>query len=69
MNATMSAQRPFSLKLFLFIVILLSWPFQIAYFFLGEEYKPLLLLSMVMVGVATFVSGKWVFKNEFNGAG
>ncbi len=62
-------ERPFSLKLFLFIVILLSWPFQIAYFFLGKEYRPILLVSMVMVAVATYICGRFIFKDGFKGAG
>ncbi|KKN01460.1 hypothetical protein LCGC14_1127510 [marine sediment metagenome] len=57
------------LRLYLFIVILLSWPFQIAYIFLGENYRPILLLSMIMVAVATFICGKWIFKDRFQNAG
>src|SRR5680860_17165 len=59
----------FSLRIYLGMVILLSWPFQIAYFFLGETYKPLLLVSMVMVGMATYICGKYVFKDGFKNAG
>lgn len=62
-------ERPFSLRLYLLIVILLSWPFQIAYVFLGENYRPILLISMLMVAVATFISGKWIFKDGFKNAG
>lgn len=40
--------RPFSLKVYLLIIIILSWPFQIAYPFLGEAFKPILLLSMII---------------------
>lgn len=61
--------RSFSLSLFLVVVILLSWPFQIAYPFLGEEYKPLLLVSMIMVAVGTYICGKWIFKDGFTNAG
>lgn len=61
--------RPFSLWLFLGIVILLSWPFQIAYFFLGKEYRPILLVSMAMVAVATYICGRFVFKDGFKDAG
>lgn len=61
--------RPFSLKLYLLIIIVLSWPFQIAYPFLGEAFKPLLLLSMIMVAVGTYIAGKFVFKDGFENAG
>lgn len=62
-------QKPFSLITYFGVVILLSWPFQIAYGFLGQPYRPLLLVSMVMAGVATFVCGKWIFKDGFKTAG
>ncbi len=55
----------FSLNLYLLIIIVLSWPFQIAYFFLGETYKPILLVSMIMVAVGAYISGKYVFKDGF----
>ncbi len=51
------------------IVLLFSWPFQIAFLFLGDAYKPLLLVSMVMAGVATFVAGRFVFRDGFRHAG
>jgi len=51
------------------MVILFSWPFQIAYGFLGQAYRPLLLVSMVMAGVATFIYGKYIFKDGFKNAG
>jgi membrane protease YdiL (CAAX protease family) len=62
-------KNAFSLPIYLALVISLSWPFQIAYFFLGETYKPLLLVSMVMVAVGTYVCGKYVFKDGFANAG
>ncbi len=62
-------KKSFSLCVYLGIVILLSWPFQIAYFFLGETHKPLLLVSMVMVGVATYICGNHIFKDGFKNAG
>jgi len=62
-------ERPFSLKLFLFIIIIFSWPFQIAYFFLGKDYRPILLGSMVMVAVASYICGRFVFKDGFKNAG
>ena len=62
-------KRPFSLRIYFGLVVLLSWPFQIAYFFLGANYRPILLVSMVMVAVATFICGKYVFKDGFQNAG
>lgn len=61
--------RPFSLKVYLLIIIVLSWPFQIAYPFLGEAFKPILLLSMIMVAVGTYIAGKFVFQDGFANAG
>lgn len=63
------SDRPFSLKVYLLIIIVLSWPFQIAYPFLGEAFKPLLLLSMIMVAVGTYIAGKFVFRDGFENAG
>lgn len=48
---------------------MLSWPFQIAFAFLGQQFRPLLLVSMVMVMVATYIAGKFVFKDGFANAG
>jgi membrane protease YdiL (CAAX protease family) len=62
-------KRPFSLKVYFLIIVALSWPFQIAYSFLGEAFKPLLLLSMLMVGVGTYIAGKFVFRDGFENAG
>jgi membrane protease YdiL (CAAX protease family) len=61
--------RPFSLGLYLAIVFAFSWPFQLAFIFLGPSFRPILLLSMIMAGVGTFVSGRYVFKDGFDGAG
>lgn len=61
--------RPFSLKVYFLIIIALSWPFQIAYPFLGEAFRPLLLLSMIMVAVSTYIAGKFVFRDGFENAG
>lgn len=61
--------RPFSLRLYLFIVFLFSWPFQIAYLYLGPEFRSLLLLSMIMVSAATFVCGKYIFRDGFSTVG
>jgi uncharacterized protein len=62
-------RRPFSVKLYLAIVFGFSWPFQLAFLFLGPSFRSILLLSMVMAGVGTFVSGRYVFKDGFEGAG
>ena len=59
----------FSLPIYLAVVFLLSWPFQFAYIFLGESYRPLLLVSMVMVMVGTYVSGRFLFHDNFANAG
>jgi uncharacterized protein len=62
-------RRPFSLRLYLLIVVALSWPFQIAFILLGDSFRPLLLVSMLMAGVATFLCGRYVFRDGFAGAG
>jgi len=61
--------RSFSLSIFVLVVFGLSWPFQVAHAFLGEQSRPLLLLSMIMVAVGTYVSGKYIFKDGFKQAG
>ena len=59
----------FSIYKYLGIIILFSWPFQIAYYVLGETYKPILLISMIMAGVGTFICGKFIFKDGFRKVG
>jgi uncharacterized protein len=61
--------RPFSLSLYLLILFALSWPFQIAYLVLGEEFRPILLVSMVMTGAGTYIAGRYVFKDGFADGG
>lgn len=61
--------KPFSLKIYLLIVIAISWPFQIAYPLLGESYRYLLLISMCMVAVATYSADRFIFKDGFHNAG
>jgi hypothetical protein len=56
-NVEKTITRPFSLKIYLLIVFALSWPFQITFLFLGEEFRPMLLVSMVMAGVGTLIAG------------
>lgn len=65
-------QRPFSLRLYLLIVFGLSWPFQIAYALWGNTPVSgylLSSLSMVMVTVGSFISGRYVFRDGFKNAG
>lgn len=65
-------KKTFSIWLFLFIVILLSWPFQFWYVFKAQTafdkyfYSS---LSMLMVTVATFIAGRFVFKDGFKTVG
>ena len=63
------AGREFSLLLYLSVVCLISWPFQLPYLLSGEGYRRLLLVSMIMAGVGTWVAGRLVFRDNFNGAG
>lgn len=65
----MTSQRPFSLPLYLLVVCLLSWPFQFAYLFLGEDFRPLLLLSMVMAGVGTWLAARFIFGDGLGDVG
>ena len=65
-------RRPFKLSLYLLIVFSFSWPFQIAYALWGvTPSRGYLLssLSMVMVAVATFIAGRYVFGDGFRNAG
>lgn len=66
---TAAVKRPFSLPIYLFIVCTVSWPFQIAFAVLGDGYRPVLLISMVMAGVGTWVAGRLVFNDGFQEAG
>jgi uncharacterized protein len=62
----------FSLLIYLLIVLLLSWPFQFWYVFKAETAFDKYLyssLSMVMVTVATFIAGRFLFKDGFANAG
>ena len=68
-HVTMRSNRPFSIGLYLVIVFAFSWPFQLVFAFLGDRFRPILLLSMIMAGVGTFVSGRYVFKDGFKDAG
>lgn len=64
--------RPFSIWLYLLIVFGLSWPFQIiSVVWAGSALTAFLLngTSMVMVTVGTYLTGRWVFRDGFAGAG
>jgi membrane protease YdiL (CAAX protease family) len=63
----------FSLGLYLVIVFGLSWPFQIAANIWAAQSPTLLYVlvavSMVMVTVGTFISGRFIFRDSFSDAG
>lgn len=63
--------RNFSLSTYLLIVLAISWPFQGFVFLFPEAtwaYK-LLLVSMIMVTVGTYIAGRFVFEDTFKDAG
>jgi uncharacterized protein len=65
-------RKPFSITLFVFIVILCSWPFQFWYVFKAETAFDKYLyssLSMMMVTIATFIAGRFIFRDGFANAG
>lgn len=65
-------KKPFSICVYLIIVFGLSWPWQLWYVFRAEsafEKYGYSSLAMVMVGVATFIAGRFVFKDGFAGEG
>jgi uncharacterized protein len=65
-------RKPFSITLFVFIVILCSWPFQFWYVFKAEAAFDKYLyssLSMLMVALATFIVGRFVLKDGFENVG
>ncbi|MBL8079926.1 MAG: CPBP family intramembrane metalloprotease [Anaerolineales bacterium] len=64
-------QRPFSLSIYLLIVFAMSWPFQIIFAISDAtlELGYLNLISMVMVTVGTFITGRYVFRDGFKNAG
>jgi membrane protease YdiL (CAAX protease family) len=61
--------RAFSLPLYLLVVIGVSWPFQLPYLFLGDSFRPLLLVSMIAAGVGTWIAGRFIFGDGFAYAG
>jgi len=60
--------RRFSLWLYLVVVFSVSWPFQMAMLFLARSWKSAMALScasMIMVGVGTFICGRYIFRDGF----
>ena len=55
------------------LVVALSWPFQIVYAIWGTTTPlasyGLSSLAMVMVSVATFIAGRYIFRDGFKNAG
>ncbi len=72
-NLTNQSQsdKKFSLLTYLLIVFAISWPFQAFIFFFPEALwaSKMLLVSMIMVTVGTFIAGKYVFRDTFRDAG
>ena len=65
-------KKPFAVWWYLALVFGLSWPWQLWYVFRAEsafEKYAFSSLAMVMVGVGTFIAGRFVFKDGFAGAG
>lgn len=68
----LTTTRPFSLPLYLILIVALSWPFQLAFALWAETEVArftLSSLSMVMVTVGTFIAGRYLFRDGFAGAG
>ena len=64
--------KPFSLKTYFLVVIALSWPFQIAYVLWAKTpfmRYALSFLPMIMVAVATYIAGRYIFRDGFSTAG
>lgn len=64
--------KPFSLSIYLGLVLLLSWPFQFWFAFGATNPTALYLsssITMVMVSVATFIYGKYILRDGFAAAG
>jgi len=64
--------RPFSLSLYLLLVVGLSWPLQFAFVFFAQTAFARYALSsaaMVMVGVATYLAGHHIFHDGFSRSG
>lgn len=70
-NKTPRTGRGFSLPRYLLVVFAISWPFQFFVFFWPEALwaSKMLLVSMMMVTVGTYVAGKYLFHDTFTDAG
>jgi membrane protease YdiL (CAAX protease family) len=71
-DSSPARHRPFSLAIYLPIVFGLSWPFQIAALFVADHHTlPMALscVSMTMVLVASYIAGRYVFRDGFADAG
>ncbi len=67
-----SKPRQFSLGLYLLIVVALSWPILIASAIWATDLTSALLMNgsaMMMVTVATYIAGRYVFRDGFANAG
>jgi membrane protease YdiL (CAAX protease family) len=67
-----TAPQPFALRIYLLIVVVISWPFQIAYMLWAETpfmRYALSSLPMMMVTVATYIAGRYLFRDGFSRAG
>jgi uncharacterized protein len=67
-----NSKKSFSLRIYLLIVVAISWPLQIAYVLWAETpfmRYALSSLPMMMVGVATYIAGRYVFRDGFSKAG
>lgn len=72
MNNDSPQPRPFSLGLYLLVVFVLSWPFQIAGAIWADdllERYTLASISMMMVTASTFICGRFIFRDGFADAG
>jgi len=67
-----NSKKSFSLRIYLLIVVAISWPFQIAYVLWADTpfmRYALSSLPMMMVAVATYIVGRYVFCDGFSKAG
>jgi uncharacterized protein len=65
-------KKKFSLTTYLFLVVAISWPFQIAYVLWAETpfmRYALSSLPMMMVAVTTYIAGRYIFRDGFSRAG
>lgn len=72
MDHNLTQKHTFSLSLYLLLVFALSWPFQIAIYFLDGNFLTRYIftsLSMVMVMFGTFICGRFIFRDGFTQAG